>query len=285
MTEWPKIEVDVDAEVADDVGAELLDAGAMGVEQQDLPGGGARLVAYFSEAPPIESIADRLARMAGVRSAPVAGATPDDDWLRIWKRGFEPIPIGRRLLVLPSWKRDLADNFSGRARIEIDPGMAFGTGTHDTTRMCLEWLDEHWHGGTLLDVGTGTGILAIAAVLLEPESQVVAVDVDPVAVEVARENAAANRAAQVTFAVGGPGDVGGRFDVVMANLTADVIVSVIAPLLDRLLPGGALVLSGILLDQGQWVVDAFTREELDVVWKRESGEWMAIALRAPLDWG
>lgn len=285
MTEWPKIEVDVDAEVADDVGAELLDAGAMGVEQQDLPGEGARLVAYFSEAPPIESIADRLARMAGVRSAPVAGATPDDDWLRIWKRGFEPIPIGRRLLVLPSWKRDLADNFSGRARIEIDPGMAFGTGTHDTTRMCLEWLDEHWHGGTLLDVGTGTGILAIAAVLLEPESQVVAVDVDPVAVEVARENAAANRAAQVTFAVGGPGDVGGRFDVVMANLTADVIVSVIAPLLDRLRPGGALVLSGILLDQGQSVVDAFTREELDVVWKRESGEWMAIALRAPLDWG
>jgi len=285
MTDWPKVEVEVDADAADDVGAELLDAGATGVEQQDLDGGGVRLVAYFPAPPELGDIALRLAPYPGVRSAPVGGSTPDDDWLKVWKRGFEPIPIGRRLLVLPSWKRDRAAEFPGRVRIEIDPGMAFGTGTHETTRMCLEWLDEHWHGGTLLDVGTGTGILAMAAALLEPESTVVAVDVDPVAIDVARENAASNRAGQIEFAVGGPGRVSGLFDAVLANLTADVILRESDPLLGRLRPGGALVLSGILLQQAEDVAAAFAAEGLEITWRREQGEWTAFALRAPADWG
>src|SRR5262249_6483413 len=124
----------------------------------------------------------------------------DQDWLSEWKKGWEPILIGERLLISPSWKLDKAKG-TDRVVIQIDPGMAFGTGTHETTRGCLEMLEKYWPpasgSGRLLDVGTGTGILAIAAFKLlsgkllsgklHPESRVAAFDIDPEAIEVARE--------------------------------------------------------------------------------------------------
>jgi ribosomal protein L11 methyltransferase len=282
---WPYVEFDAPPEQADDLGSALIDAGATGVEQRDLPGGRTTLVAYFTEAPDVDALRSALERALGLGAGQIpalrAGATPDDDWLVAWKRGYEPIPVGERLLVLPSWRRDQAAAYPGRTAVEIDPGMAFGTGTHETTRLCLEWLDEKWRGGSLLDVGTGTGILAIAAALLDSHASIAAVDVDPLAIEVARENAETNGVAgRITFRVCGPEAVGGRNDTVLANLTADVILASREALAGRVRPGGFLVLSGVLLEQAREVVEAFERDDFHVRWRRDAGEWTAVALRA-----
>jgi ribosomal protein L11 methyltransferase len=286
MKAWPFVELEAEREAAEATGSALIDAGSTGVEEQDLPNGRVRLVAYFGEAPDLGELARALARAPGLDPAALstmrAGSTPDDDWLRIWKRGFEPLLIGERLLILPSWQRERAREFPGRAVVEIDPGMAFGTGTHETTRLCLEWLEREWCGGSLLDVGTGTGILAIAAALLDSRAGVTAIDVDPLAVEIARANAEINGVTgRISIRACGPDGVSGRSDTVLANLTADVILASREALVARVRPGGFLVLSGILLEQGREIVETFDREEFLVKWRREAGEWVALSLRAP----
>lgn len=287
-TDWPFVELDVPAEAADALGSALVDLGSNGIEQRDQPDGIVRLVAYFSTMPELTELAAGLAHASGVdrdvaRAAASdirAGSTPDDDWLRIWKRGFEPTPVGERLLVYPSWRRDEARAMEGRVRLEVDPGMAFGTGTHETTRLCLEWLDTQWRGGSLLDVGTGTGILAIAAALLAPSAEIVAVDVDPVAIDVARANAAVNGVAdRIALSTDGPDTVEGSFDVVLANLTADVILALDASLVERTRADGTLVLSGVLDTQADEVVASFVDLGLELLDCRSAGEWVSLALR------
>ncbi len=286
--EWPYVEIDVPDEVADVIGSVLVDLGSNGVEQRDLGQRTSTLVAYFDAAPSLAAIARAVRQTHGVAadmassaaSTLRAGSVPDDDWLRLWKRGFEPTAIGRRLLVYPSWRRDDAMRVEGRVRIEVDPGMAFGTGTHETTRLCLEWLDDHWTGESLLDVGTGTGILAIAASLLLPEARIAGIDVDPVAIDVARENAQKNSVAnRIDLRVAGPADVDERFDVVLANLTADVIESACDALVALLADEGTLVVSGVLLDQGDSVADLFSQRGLAVASRSSAGEWVALALQ------
>jgi ribosomal protein L11 methyltransferase len=279
--DWTHVEVDVTGEVAEAAGAALIDAGATGVEERDLGDGTATVLAYFERPPDPEALGAALAAAPGVEAGRLSGlrfgSTPDADWLEVWKRGFEPVPVGERLLVVPSWRRDEADRFRGRAALEIDPGMAFGTGTHETTRLCLEWLDGAWHGGSLLDVGTGTGILAIAAALLAPGSRVVGVDVDPLAVDVARENLEINGLdGRVTLLVGDAVAIDERFDAVLANLTADVIVPSAAVLAARVAPGGTLVVSGILREQEHDVVRALEGAGLEIRDARRHGEWVAL---------
>ena len=203
----------------------------------------------------------------------------DADWMQKWKEGFEAAAIGKRLLVAPSWK--LPVHTEGREVIQIDPGMAFGTGTHETTRLCLELIERYWHGGDLLDVGTGTGILAIAAALLQPESNIIAIDVDPVAVEVARENTAINRVtSRISVHEKQPGDLAGqRFDVVVANLTAEVIVDLMGELAACLKHDGWMILSGILSELSDDVEQSARGAELKVVERQNSGEWTALVAR------
>lgn len=289
-TEWPFVELEIESSDAEIVGAALIDLGSTGIEERPADGGRATIVAWFSTTPDIAELATALASArsldADVARAAAAtlrgGSTPDDDWLKLWKRGFEPTPVGSRLLVFPSWKRDEAMAIPDRIRIEVDPGMAFGTGTHETTRLCLEWLDSNWRGGSLLDVGTGTGLLAIAAVLLEPSTRAIACDVDPIAIEVAKENAGLNGVADsIVFDVCGPEGVDGAFDVVLANLTADVILYVRDALKSRTLPGGALVMSGVLVEQADGVVAEMATLGLSLEWRRDAGEWSGIAMRRP----
>ncbi|MBK6314858.1 MAG: 50S ribosomal protein L11 methyltransferase [Blastocatellia bacterium] len=289
-SEWPFVELDVAAGDAEDVGAALLDLGSTGIEERAVADDRVTVVAWFAAPPELAELANALATArtldAGVaRSAAStlrSGSAPDDDWLRLWKRGFEPTPIGSRLLVFPSWKRDEAMSIPDRVRIEVDPGMAFGTGTHETTRLCLEWIDANWRGGSLLDVGTGTGLLAIAAVLLEPTTRAVACDVDPIAIDVAQENAGLNGIGNaIAFDVCGPEGVDGVFDVVLANLTADVILLVRHALFERTRPGGTLVLSGVLVEQADGVVAEMTALGLLLEWRRDAGEWTGLAMRRP----
>src|SRR5262249_3728867 len=209
----------------------------------------------------------------------------DQDWLSEWKKGWEPLLIGQRLLISPSWKLDKAKG-TDRVVIQIDPGMAFGTGTHETTRGCLEMLEKYWQGGSLLDVGTGTGILAIAAFKLlsgklHPDARVTAFDIDPEAVEVARENAALNHVADdIEIEVNKLSSYQGQeFDIVLANLTADVIIPLSPEFPQVLKPQGALIVSGVLREQTDDVRAALESHGLSVVEMKPDGEWMTMALQ------
>src|ERR1041384_6148289 len=177
----------------------LFDSGTTGIITLEESDDAVKLGAYFEASAHAEEVARDIEAgfaRAGIRSSLMSiaiTAVADQDWMQKWKEGFAPVAIGERLVIAPSWK--LPDT-NERIVIQIDPGMAFGTGTHETTRMCLEAIERHWHGGRLLDVGKGTGILAIAAALLGPkpgpDSRIVGVDVDTPAGEVARENTAIN---------------------------------------------------------------------------------------------
>jgi ribosomal protein L11 methyltransferase len=245
------------------------------------------LRAYFEIAPDTEKIREQILRnlklidlpefaLRGIRSLTIA----DQDWLAEWKKGYEPIETGRRLLICPSWKRDQVKD-TDRLVIEIDPGMAFGTGTHETTRGCLEMLEKYWRGGALLDVGAGTGILAIAAIKLAPGSRVIGFDVDPEAIEVARENAAINGVAdEIEIEVNNLSSFHGQeFDVALANLTADVIIPLAADFAQVVKPQGALIVSGVLREQGDEVKSALEKQGFKLIEEKPDGEWVTMAFR------
>jgi ribosomal protein L11 methyltransferase len=247
------------------------------------------LRAYFNIAPDTEKLRAQILRhlklidlpefaLRGIKSLTIA----DQDWLAEWKKGYEPVVVGQRLLICPSWKRDQARD-TDRVVVEIDPGMAFGTGTHETTRGCLEMLEKYWQGGALLDVGTGTGILAIAAIKLAPGSRVIGFDVDPEAVEVALENAAINGVADdLELEVNKLSSFHGQeFDAVLANLTTDVIAPLAADFAQVIKPQGALIVSGILLEQGDEVKSALEKQSFKIIEEKPDGEWVTFALRLP----
>jgi ribosomal protein L11 methyltransferase len=173
---------------------------------------------------------------------------------------------------------------AGAAEIVLDPGMAFGTGTHPTTALCLAALSDLLAaraGAAVLDVGTGSGLLAIAAAKLGA-ARVVANDVDPVAVEVARENAARN-GARVEITAAPAGEIPGPFDVVVANILANTLVELAPALARRLAPGGVVLLAGILAPQEAEVRDAYVAEGLRPLagGDRREGEWVLLALESP----
>jgi ribosomal protein L11 methyltransferase len=263
----------------------LIDIGSLGIVTLEENAESVVLGAYFSAEGEPSQLAIKIEESfshAGLRHDLLnvdVKAIPDQDWLRKWREGYEPGTVGDRFVIAPSWKvPTLLED--GRIVLRIDPGMAFGTGTHETTRLCLELIEKYWWGGCLLDVGTGTGILAIAAALLTPESRVVAIDIDPQAVEVALENIEINGVENITTRAGQPADLRGEyFDLLVANLTAEVIVSLTGDMVRRLKPDAALIASGILKELISEVEKSFHTAGLQVVERREAGEWAAIVAR------
>lgn len=285
---WWLITLDVSRDVEDEASALLFELGSTGIVTLEETAERVRLGAYFNETEnadrikeSIESAFGRSERGDALITCEIS-AVPEQDWMQKWKEGFEPVEIGDRLLVAPSWK--LPAKGGPRLVIQIDPGMAFGTGTHETTRLCLEAIEREWRGGSLLDVGTGTGILAIAAALLSPDSRVVAIDVDPQAIEVASENVAINGAsACIELLEGQPiNQAGESFDMVVANLTAEVIVALMDDLAGCLAPEGLMILSGILSELVDDVERSLFVSGLTVTERREAGEWSAITARRRL---
>ena len=203
------------------------------------------------------------------------------DWAEKWKEGLVPIEIGRSLVVKPSWCD--YDNRDGRLVLDLDPGLAFGTGRHATTFMCLEILEKQLCDASMpqlaiLDVGTGSGILAMACAILGQEN-VTAIDLDPETLPVAAENLEVNGLTRkVRLACASPEAISGRFDLILANLTAlDLVVA--APDLAKLsASGGRLVLSGILTEQVEEVAAAFAAREFTVLSRVEQEEWTALVL-------
>lgn len=285
---WYVIEVEI-ARVAETAATtQLWTFGTTGIEVSEDSPEFMTLRAYFDAAPDLEKIRGQIIQTIRLIGLPEVALKDlrsltivDQDWLAEWKKGYEPIEIGRRLLIAPSWKIDQVKN-TDRIVIQIDPGMAFGTGTHETTRGCLEMLEKYWRGGSFLDVGTGTGILAIAAVKLSPGSRVVGFDVDPEAIVVAEENAALNGVdSELEIEVNKLASFHGQgFDLVLANLTADVIVPLAADFSQVIKPQGILVVSGILCEQDQEVSAALERQKFAILEEKRDGEWITMALRS-----
>jgi ribosomal protein L11 methyltransferase len=273
--------VEADAAGADDLAALLLDAGALGAEVRDgsvaaMPGaaapppGRALVVAFFTGR---EAAAEAAAEV-GVEGE--LAAVPEEDWSETWKRDLTAFAVGR-VFVRPSWIAAAAP--PGAAEVVLDPGMAFGTGTHPTTALCLAASARS--GAAVLDVGTGSGLLAIAAVKLGAR-RVAGTENDPVALEVAGENAARN-GVRLELHLAPPEAVEGAFPVVVANILANTLVALAPGIAARLAPGGALLLSGILAGQEGEVRDAYLARGLAAAPDLDAaeGEWRLVALRRP----
>ena len=203
----------------------------------------------------------------------------EEDWAQAWKAHFPVIRIGRRLVIKPTWRRHRRE--PDDIVLALDPGMAFGTGLHPTTRLCLAALESIADAGTLegrrvLDVGCGSGILAIAAAKLGASS-VVGVDTDPIAIESTEANAARNGLTKGIIARRGSLPTGdAAFDVVLANLIAGLLVTLAPQLRDELRPGGILLASGIFVDREADVRGAFEGAGLTVTGRSTEGEWVAL---------
>jgi ribosomal protein L11 methyltransferase len=212
--------------------------------------------------------------------APAVSTVRTEDWSNNWKANFKALRVGRRLLVVPSWEEphprqdDLV--------LRLDPGMAFGTGGHETTRLCLQLLERIMDemptlvSPSVLDLGTGSGILAMAAVLLGA-GRVCALDIDPQAVEVARENLDANGlAGQVELGTTPIESLTGSYDIILGNILAEELVRLAPHLTERLADGGILVLSGILAEKEGLVRTGFAPQPLTYLETRREGEWVAL---------
>jgi len=203
----------------------------------------------------------------------------DADWANAWKAYFKPLPVGERLLICPTWEEPGTEfENTDRRVLRIDPGMAFGTGGHDTTRLVLEGLECVLRpGDAVLDVGCGSGILSVAALLLGAGSAL-GIDIDPVAVRTARENGELNGFSELTFNVV-QGDLAvaaaGRYRVVLANIVADAIIR-LAPAVPALLaPGGVFIASGIIEPREEEVTAALREVGLCVAARAQNG-WVAL---------
>jgi ribosomal protein L11 methyltransferase len=271
---WNQITLDVPDDLKDAVVGELSDDGVAGVWED-----ASRLVLYFS----IHSNLDRIERrildiFARVQCEPPAIArsvVEDCDWTEEWKKSYTSFPIGNDFFLIPSWVDSRCPD--DRLPIRIDPGQAFGTGTHETTQLTIELL-ERWvePNHRVLDVGTGSGILALASRLLGAK-EVFACDIDPVAVQVAGANIHRNDEHEVwTFCGSIESIASGSVRLLLGNLTADVILALF-PEFDRALaPSGLAILSGILNEQREDILEVCRRHRFAIHEEIARGEWLAL---------
>jgi len=231
----------------------------------------------------IRDIGERLALIGNhldTGAARIEYATlKEEDWANNWKKYYKPVRVSGRITVKPSWEE--YEKAGDEIVIELDPGMAFGTGTHETTRLCLRMLEKYVKcGDRVIDVGCGTGILSIAAVRLGA-GMVTAVDVDEAAVAVTRENCRLNGTdAKVHAFRGSIADVRtGGADVIVANIIAGVIIDIAGDVYSRLKKGGLFICSGIIREKTPFVFEEYERKGFTCLESAESGEWAAMVLR------
>ena len=313
--DWVEITVHTTTEGADIVSEQLMQEGATGTMVEDRadipdpskPNGYWEMIdeklidsmpedvlvhAWFE---PDERFADRMGalstRMAELRALALGfdlgtleigtQNVRDEDWSEVWKKFYKPFRAGKSLIVKPTWEP--YEPQTGDRIIEIDPGMAFGSGTHETTGMCLELLEEALHGGeTVIDVGTGSGILAIGAAMLGAK-EVLAIDIDPTAVKVAKENVAHNGLEDRITTI--EGNLLDKTDMVcdlcVANIIADVICFFAQPLTNHIVSGGHFICSGIIKEREQDVTDALLAAGYEILKISRKGEWVAMLSRRP----
>ena len=277
---WYAAEAIISREASEAAEYGLMEAGALGTETRETDANVA-VLGYFETRPDIATVRAALedalriynlgpSSLIDLRVSEIA----DRDWLAEWKKDWQPVVAGR-FIIAPPWS-DITGE-ADRIVIRIEPGMAFGTGTHETTRLCLKGIEKHFRRGSFLDVGTGTGILAIAAAKMFPDARIEACDTDTQAIEIAKENARLNGVGdQVTFRVGPVDEQTLSADLVCANLTAPVIVDLLPSLLGATC--GHLVLSGILDSQIDLVQSRLLELGVRDFQVDQDGEWVALVI-------
>ena len=264
------------------VASELFDSGALGVEVQDhslplmpgtppLPDGRARLIAHFASR---EEVFE-LAQLTSGEPLEIQ----EQDWSVSWRSHHKTMRMGPRSWVRPPWEELLLA--PGEIAVAIDPGMAFGTGSHPTTSLCCERVDELllvFPGADVLDIGTGSGVIALIAARLGA-ARVVGTENDPVALEAARKGAVLNGIDSVAWILASnPDDVPGEFGIVIANILLNPLEELAVQIAQRVAPGGRLVLSGLLSAQGDAAVHAYVQQGLRYVERKEREGWCRVEL-------
>ncbi|MBX3134974.1 50S ribosomal protein L11 methyltransferase [Candidatus Obscuribacterales bacterium] len=208
---------------------------------------------------------------------------PKEDWLAKWKEGFEPFRVGTKFVVCPLWRKDdLSPEISeGRNVIFIEPGMAFGTGLHTTTQFCLRALEAYKPEGNVLDVGTGSGILAIACKMVNPEANVIGVDTDPLSIEAAETDLKVNNLeGKVDLRLGSTETVADmQFDMILSNLTCEDIIALLPDYVRMLKPGAKVIGAGILKEKLEMLKGAISRYPVNIEHAETLGNWVGIVLQ------
>jgi len=302
---WLEVSLVVDGEMAEAVADVLarfapdgvvIESTAVESSVNDVEGhvvGPLRVAGYLPMDSQVEDtrrqLEEALWYLGRIRELPAPQFKPVEqtDWSEAWKQHYQPIPIGQRLMIVPAW---LEPDTGGRIPIRIDPGMAFGTGTHPTTQLCLEIIEGRYRQpnppSTVIDLGCGSGILSVAAIKMGAE-HALGLDIDADAIRSARKNAAANQVAdRLELGLGSLHELQqGAFSLQAAPL---VLANILAPILIRLLdeglaetltPNGLLVLSGILAEQADEVNSALGKHGLPQVEQRQIEDWIAISAR------
>lgn len=301
---WLEVSLTVDGELAEAVAEVIGRFTPQGVvmeqavtynDAEDLgtPYGPVRVYGYIPMDGAVEQkrqhIEEGLWHLSQIRSLPAAeyNTIPDQDWMTAWKKHYKPIPVGQKLLILPAW---LESTYPDRVAIKIDPSMAFGTGSHPTTQLCLALLEKYVQPGRpVIDVGCGSGILSIGAIKMGA-SAALAVDIDAASVRATDENAAANGVGdQITAATGSVAEIlQGQYFIRQAPL---VLANILTPTLVRLFnedmaklitPGGVILLSGILIEQATEVEVEAGSHGLRLLERMVIGDWIAMAFQKPV---
>lgn len=294
---WAALEIEVEPEQEDLACWLFMQSGAQGCQVEPAEGNHVRICATFGS----EELSDEewLAIKSAFSESGLAASlrtlrsreVPEEDWLARWKEGFEPFRVGTKFLICPSWYLDgealktlppIEPELSeGRFKIYIEPGMAFGTGLHATTQFCLRAMENFPPRGKVLDVGTGSGILAMAALMLEPSSEVVAIDIDQVAVDFARTDFELNGLDGRIELITGSTDVvaGRKFDVLLSNLTCEDIIALLDDYKGLLMPGGVVLCAGILAEKLPVLEKALSNYPLRVVQSETVGQWVGVVLQ------
>lgn len=289
---WVQVSIETSREAEDALSNLLVEMGSGGVQIEDGSSNSSKVTvsAYF---PPDDLVGERVSRISGllrdIRELNIDVGTgrirlknlDELDWSERWKEFFKPLAIGERILVYPSWE-NIGEFPTRDILIQIDPGMAFGTGGHSTTLLALELLENVLQGGEkVADVGTGSGILAIAAVKLGA-GKVTAIDVDAKAVAIARENSQRNGVSDEIHVICGDllSVIKDKYDVIVSNIYSNVILSMIPDFRYYLKADGRLILSGILERELPIIENELQNNSLKILETRLDEEWVAVLAKA-----